>query len=266
MEKLQQRPSESVQSPELSLISCTAVLLGLGTQPVWGIEDNSLLPTGINEEALTRFLIHVKRGMSGNPQYAVATLLSCVACKQTAIAEPEGATIQDKLLDVLAKGTLDRAAYVNKNNLLVSLLQRDEYMAWHPEAVLVGTMDKYKYWGNFLKDFLAANREQYPPNNSCFIFFSLISPCLDYCLNPDSPTYILSDLQHSLQGFDPHFQAFAFKYASSEDTPKGQTRVWKAWCQIPMPLFHFSFDPPSCTRCRGTLGTNECLDDISLFP
>ncbi|CAM5122743.1 unnamed protein product, partial [Natator depressus] len=247
------------------LVLGTAVLLGLGTQPVWGIEDNSLLPTGINEEALTRFLIHVKRGMNDTPQYAVATLLPRPACQQPAIAEQEGAAIQDRLLDVRAQGKLDQYFYINQDNFMVAILQRVEHTTWHAEAVLVGTINKPVFGGNFLEGFLATQSQQYPPNNSCFIFFSLISPCLDHCLNPDSPTYILSDLQHSLQGFDPRFQAFAFKYAYREDTNKGKTKVWEAWRRIPMPLFRCFFDLPSCMRCNGTVADNECLDDILPF-
>ncbi|CAM5173135.1 unnamed protein product, partial [Eretmochelys imbricata] len=165
------------------LVLGTAVLLGLGTQPVWGITDNSLLPTGINEEALTRFLIHVKRGMNDTPQYAVATLLPRAACQQPveismiymvtfqpqpAIAEQEGAAIQDRLLDVRAQGKLDQYFHINQDNFMVAILQRVEHTTWHAEAVLVGTINKPVFGGNFLEGFLATQSQQYPPNNSCF--------------------------------------------------------------------------------------------------
>nr|XP_008176206.1 uncharacterized protein LOC101942727 [Chrysemys picta bellii] len=248
------------------LVLGTAVLLDLGTQPVWGIEDNSLLLTGINEEALTRFLIHVKRGMNDTPQYAVATLLPRAACQQPALAEQEGATIQKRLRDVRAKGKLDRDFYINQDNFMVAILQKGEYTTWHAEAVLVGTINTPDFRGNFLERFLATKKQQYPPNNSCFIFFSLISPCLDYCLNPNSSTYILSDLERSLQGFDSRFQAFAFKYAYEEDKPKGKKQVWEAWRQIPMPLFRCFFYPPaSCMRCNNKTLDNRCFDEIWQF-
>ncbi|KAH1180799.1 uncharacterized protein LOC123350054 [Mauremys mutica] len=244
------------------LVLGTVVLLGLGTQPVWGIEDNSLLPTDINEEALTKFLIHVKRGMGDIPQYAVATLLPRAACQQPAIAEQEGFTIQASLRDVRAKGKLDRDFSVNQDNFRVAILQRNKYTTSHVEAVLVGTINK-RNSRESLEGFLANNRQRYPPNNSCFIFFSLISPCLDYCLNPNSSTYILSDLKQSLQGFDPRFQAFAFKYAYNEDKNKGNTQVWEAWRRIPMPLFRCFFSP-HCTRCMET-PDNVCFTEILPF-
>ncbi|XP_025038647.2 uncharacterized protein LOC112545206 [Pelodiscus sinensis] len=210
--------------------------------------------------------------MSAYDQFAIAMLLSREACEKSTTAEQEGATIEDKLLKIWEEDRLDKEPYVYTDNFLVATVKRDEHKGWHAEAVLVGTMEtdkkKRKSWVyNFLKVFLDNRKQTYPPDNSCFIFFSLISPCLDYCLNPESDTNILKALQDSLQGYDPRFQAFAFEHVYKEDQPKGQIKLWEAWRQIPMPLFRCSFDQPeSCIKCTGDIDTNECLDDIGFLP
>lgn len=99
--------------------------------------------------------------------------------------------------------------------------------------------------------------------NSCVLFHSLLSPCLDYCLTPEGPFAFVKYL-HDFDSIDNNYKAFSYTYVYKEDECRPtRDQVWNAWGQIrtQMPFFRCD-NRPQCIECfaGGQQSKDQCLE------
>ncbi|XP_078541889.1 uncharacterized protein LOC144827473 [Lissotriton helveticus] len=102
--------------------------------------------------------------------------------------------------------------------------------------------------------------------NSCVLFHSLISPCLDYCLTPQGPFTFVQDLK-VFDNIDNNYKAFSYTHVFTKDKCRPtRDQVWDAWKQIRdrMPFFRCG-NQPQCIECfaKGQESKDQCLAGFS---
>ncbi|XP_053217266.1 uncharacterized protein LOC128399648 isoform X2 [Podarcis raffonei] len=93
---------------------------------------------------------------------------------------------------------------------------------------------------------ILANKDQ----NSCLIFFSKLSPCVNRCLNENSMRNIVQVVNPLFNRFNEDARAFVFEFIYARDAEKEDEVVLGAWQRIQnAPLFRCYAGNRACIKC-----------------
>nr|XP_020669003.1 uncharacterized protein LOC110089946 [Pogona vitticeps] len=90
---------------------------------------------------------------------------------------------------------------------------------------------------------MLANKDQ----NSCLLFFSKLSPCVERCLNENDARNIVRTINPIFNRYREDSRAFVFETVYGRDAEKEAKVVVDAWKLIQnAPLFRYPFPPAKC--------------------
>ncbi|KAJ1202454.1 hypothetical protein NDU88_006254 [Pleurodeles waltl] len=98
--------------------------------------------------------------------------------------------------------------------------------------------------------------------NQCVLFHSLLSPCLDYCIDPQG-FYSFLPYLNVFENINNNYKAFSFSYLYKGDQCcPTKDQLWDAWRQIrdEMPFYRCD-NRPQCIECfaGGQQSKEQCL-------
>ncbi|XP_053216888.1 uncharacterized protein LOC128399441 [Podarcis raffonei] len=210
----------------------------------------------IDPDKLKAIIDYIREYGIPNNHYAVAVRLDNTYCRnptrqnletalptnqmtqmQTAIKQENGMYDPDQIGDVVAARpkTLKRSA---------------EHAEWR---LLTGGQ-------NSPVERILANKDQ----NSCLIFFSKLSPCVNRCLNENDMRNIVQMVNPLFNRYNEDARAFVFETVYRRDTQKEKEVVVEAWERIQnSPLFRCYNDNRGCIQCfdNNQKADSPCLLD-----
>ncbi|XP_075194991.1 uncharacterized protein LOC142295784 isoform X2 [Anomaloglossus baeobatrachus] len=99
------------------------------------------------------------------------------------------------------------------------------------------------------------------PAAGCVVFYSLNSPCVEFCTDPDGPYNIIDKLN---QVNLPPYNSRAFAYTKVFDTDKERPRadVWKNWKALNAKMQLIRCTGNNCIQCldNSDVKNEQCLD------
>nr|XP_060636654.1 uncharacterized protein LOC132778058 [Anolis sagrei ordinatus] len=178
-------------------------------------------------------------GIESRYQYAVAVRLDKKCCRNPNPTNLEAALPNNEMLQMQKAIKKENGIYIPSTiKNIIAARPHKELPRKHAEWRLLNGGN------NSPVEKLLANEGQ----NSCFIFFSKISPCVDRCLNMTDMKNIVRILNPIFNRYSENSRAFVFETIYYKDKEKQAEVVINAWKNIRhAPLFKCNRN--NCIRC-----------------